>query len=256
MSWIDVHAAPAGLLLVMAALGGLFFYLRRAPAQAAPSDAALPPAAWHALALAGLLAALGLAVLARDMLCLTAPGCAEGAHWHAMDLAVQQWFAHHRPPAWLGPVAAFTHLGHVGWTAALSVAVLLWLLWRREGLRAGAWLLGTAGVGLWIRAIKGFVARPRPEAGWVSEGGYSFPSGHSAGTLVLYGMLAWLLAGGLPRHWRAAVWGVALALGLSIGASRVMLRVHFASDVLAGWLLGLAWLALVVCTAEWARARR
>jgi len=49
---------------------------------------------------------------------------------------------------------------------------------------------------------------------------------------------------------------MALALGLVIGASRVMLRVHFASDVLAGWLLGLAWLALVVCTAEWARARR
>jgi len=131
------------------------------------------------------------------------------------------------------------------------------LLERADAAQGGGvWLLGTAGAGLWTRAIKSAVARPRPAEAWVAEGGHSFPSGHSAGTLALFGLLVWLLLPHLRRAWRLPLALAALALALGVGASRVLLRVHYASDVLAGWLLALAWGACVVCLAEWALRRR
>ncbi|MDR0227186.1 MAG: phosphatase PAP2 family protein [Burkholderiaceae bacterium] len=242
------------MCLVLAALGGLFFHLRRP--GVAVTGLRMPVAAWRGLAVAGLASVLALALMARDMLDLAdAAGCARCTDWPALDEALHQWLAGHATDAWVRPVVAFTQLGHVGWMVGLSSAVLLLLLWRRDWLHAGAWLLATAGVGLWIRAIKTSVARPRPVGGWVPEGGFSFPSGHSAGTFVLYCMLAWLLLPHLRRAWRWPVGLAALLVALGVGASRVVLRVHFASDVLAGWLLGLAWMALVVCTVEWAQVR-
>ncbi|CAB5677650.1 PAP2 (acid phosphatase) superfamily protein [Delftia tsuruhatensis] len=251
--WIDAHAALGGLCLVLAALCGLFFHLRR---QGAATGLRMPVAAWRALGMAGAMAALALAVMARDMLGLADPaGCASCNDWPAMDEALHQWLAGHATDAWVRPVAAFTQLGHVGWMIALSLLVMLVLLWRRDWLHAGAWLVATAGVGLWIRAIKTSVGRPRPQGGWVPEGGFSFPSGHSAGTFVLYLMLAWLLLPYLRPAWRWPAGLAALTVALGVGGSRVVLRVHFASDVLAGWLLGLAWMALVVCAVEWAQTR-
>lgn len=253
--WIDAHAALGGMCLVVAALGGLFFHLRR-PARLAALGLPMPVAAWRALGVAGGVAALALAVMVRDMLGLAqAAGCGGCNDWPALDEALHQWLAGHATDAWVRPVVGFTQLGHVGWMITLSCAVLLALLWRRDWLHAGAWLLATAGVGLWVRALKTGVGRPRPQGGWVPEGGFSFPSGHSAGTFVLYLMLAWLLLPHLRPAWRWPVGLAALAVALGVGASRVVLRVHFASDVLAGWLLGLAWMALVVCTVEWARSR-
>ncbi|HCL86521.1 MAG TPA: phosphoesterase PA-phosphatase [Comamonadaceae bacterium] len=251
MSWagIDAWAAPAGAALTLAALGGLFFYLRRPGPPAAP--AALGPAACRALAGAGVLAALGLAGLAASM-----AGLWPGVDGLALDAAVSGWIERRVGPAWHGPLVAFTQLGHVGLLVPLAAAVLLVLLRRRDRLRAGVWLLGTAGAGLWTRAIKSAVARPRPAEAWVAEGGHSFPSGHSAGTLALFGLLVWLLLPHLRRAWRLPLALAALALALGVGASRVLLRVHYASDVLAGWLLALAWGACMVCAAEWALRRR
>ena len=245
-TWIDAHAATGGLCLVLAALGGLFFYLRL-PATARLRHAGLPMprAAWLGLAAAGVLALLALAMMVRDMLGLAQPaGCATCTDWPVLDEALHLWLAGHATDAWMRPVVAFTQLGNVVWMVSLSAAVLALLLWRRDWLHAAAWVVATAGVGLWIRAIKTSVGRPRPVGGWVPEGGFSFPSGHSAGTFVLYLMLAWLL---LP-YLRPVV-------ALGVGASRVVLRVHYASDVLAGWLLGLAWMALVICAVEWAQTR-
>ena len=100
-TWLDAHAATGGLCLVLAALGGLFFYLRL-PATARLRHAGLPMprAAWLGLAAAGVLALLALAVMVRDMLGLAQPaGCATCTDWPVLDEALHLWLAGHATDA-------------------------------------------------------------------------------------------------------------------------------------------------------------
>ncbi|MBQ9060463.1 MAG: phosphatase PAP2 family protein [Firmicutes bacterium] len=104
--------------------------------------------------------------------------------------------------------------------------------------------------------IKDAVCRPRPEVLHLAqEGGFSFPSGHSEGSMVFYGLAIWLVwhyakAGG-PFHYSkktAMILTVLLLIPLVlVGPTRLYLGVHFPTDVLAGWCLGAA---AVTVTAE------
>ena len=128
---------------------------------------------------------------------------------------------------------------------ALVLAPLLWAGHRRSA----AWLAGMmAGGTLLNLGLKQIYAAPRPallpHLDIVHS--YSFPSGHSAGNMMFFGALA-LLAGGRIAQ------ALAAAMILMIGVSRVWLGVHWPSDVLAGWIEGLGWLALC---AVWLPARR
>ena len=153
--------------------------------------------------------------------------------------------------------ALLTHLGDTLTLTAVCVVSALWLLrrgWRDLALAVP--LAGTGG-GLLVRLLKSSFERARPlhEHGVaVVAQGYSFPSGHSAGATVVYGMLAYALMRLAPR-WRTPVAMVAAALVFMIGCSRVMLQVHWASDVLAGFAAGVAWLALCVAACEMWRLR-
>ncbi|SDF51816.1 undecaprenyl-diphosphatase [Blastococcus aurantiacus] len=128
----------------------------------------------------------------------------------------------------------------------LAVPVLIWLV-RRRAWRTVLWVVVAA---VFVRhvtsALKESFGRVRPafEDGGADYGSLSFPSGHSSGiaTLVTVGLvLAWpLLAPGARRLW--AVLGV-LAV-LLVGLTRMWLGVHYLSDVLAGWALGVGWTVL------------
>lgn len=139
----------------------------------------------------------------------------------------------------------------VGGTAArlvmlALVALPLFLLARRV---TALWLVATVVGGMLLNvAIKQVFAAPRPDLLPHLDivHSYSFPSGHAAGNLVFFAALA-MLAGG------RVAWAAASLIILLIGASRVWLGVHWPSDVLAGWIEGVGWLAL--CTV-WLPARR
>jgi undecaprenyl-diphosphatase len=108
------------------------------------------------------------------------------------------------------------------------------------------WAAGTlAGIHLAVTPVlKEVFDRPRPDQG--SPIGLpssdSFPSGHASGSVVTFALLALFGMERWPERSRL-FWGLAAALSLGVGASRVVLNVHFLTDVLAGFSLGLAWLA-------------
>jgi membrane-associated phospholipid phosphatase len=86
--------------------------------------------------------------------------------------------------------------------------------------------------------------RVRPEFNPIAETlGPSFPSGHSSVAAAFFGAVALLMSRGRTPHQRALVVGVAAALAAGVACSRVMLGVHWLSDVTAGVLFGWAWFA-------------
>jgi undecaprenyl-diphosphatase len=162
-------------------------------------------------------------------------------------------------PAALEEVARdLTALGGVAALCLLTAAVSGYLLISRKYNALALLLCATVG-GLFLStALKESFHRPRPaivpHKSLVMTS--SFPSGHSLNSAVVYLTLGSLLAG-LTREWRLKLYlfGNALLLTFLIGVSRVYMGVHFPSDVLAGWLAGLAWALTCGLTARWLRQR-
>lgn len=148
-------------------------------------------------------------------------------------------------PVWAGEAARdLSALGGPQITTLLVVLVTCYLAARgrkREAVLVAAAVVG----GVWLdEVLKQFFQRPRPTVvpHLMDAGDFSFPSGHSMNAAVVYLTLGVLLARS-AGGWRARVFFVAAGLWLSglVGVSRVMLGVHYPTDVLAGWTAGLGW---------------
>lgn len=167
------------------------------------------------------------------------------------DRSITSWVVAHR-------ASALTSLAHalstVGSQAVLVpvVAVVAILLLARGPRGPAGWLLV-----IWAGAIelysltKHFVGRPRPPMHlWITSASSSaFPSGHATQSLATFGGLALVCAALLPK---ARLPGLALAvlIAAGVGWSRVYLGVHWATDVIAGWLAAAAWVASVAWLAH------
>jgi membrane-associated phospholipid phosphatase len=160
---------------------------------------------------------------------------------------------------WLVTVAKV--LSAIGSTPAylvLFAAVAAWLTHR--GLRRLALFVVVTMVGsaLLNLLVKTAVHRARPVLPdpVAHAGGLSFPSGHAQGIVVASGVLLLVFLPALRGPWRRVAAGVALALVCAVGAARVTLGVHYVSDVLAGYVLGGAWLAAMTAAfSAWRRER-
>jgi membrane-associated phospholipid phosphatase len=125
-----------------------------------------------------------------------------------------------------------------------TLAAVLLLVRRR--VRLGAWTLVTVwGAALLGLVLKILVDRTRPDLvdAVATAPGRSFPSGHALTSTVGCAVLLLLVMPLVRGRWRAVVVGVAVAIPLAVGFARIGLGVHFLSDVVAGELLGLAWVA-------------
>lgn len=141
---------------------------------------------------------------------------------------------------------AITELGDTTVVAAVTLIVLLWLMWKRSWRTAAYWLIAIAGASALNSVIKVALHRARPGellySGWSA---FSFPSGHSTVNVVLYGFLAFLIAREIRPAWRLVVVLGAATLIFLIAFSRLYLGAHWFSDVLGGLAFGSAWLALL-----------
>ncbi len=176
----------------------------------------------------------------------------------SFDDDVSRWMADNLPASveWIARVV--TWLGGALGTAVVTVVALA-VLWR-SSRRADALFVGGAVVGITVlvAVLKAVYERARPDFGSVIAlpHSYSFPSGHAATAVVLYGALAILLAERASSRLRAVAWlAGAAVLALAIGASRVLLNVHFVSDVAAGFAVGLAWLCCCAIVRDVLRAQ-
>jgi undecaprenyl-diphosphatase len=158
---------------------------------------------------------------------------------------------------WLTGIAMdLTALGSATVLTLCTAAALTILLAARD--RAGAIQLFITAVGsaVWIGVLKQLLERDRPLVvpRLVEVSGFSYPSGHSLAAAAIYTTLAILTCREIAPGWpRAAVLGLALALIVSIGFSRIYLGVHYPSDVLAGILLGCGWAFLAMAFGVWLR---
>ena len=155
-----------------------------------------------------------------------------------------------------------THLADTATLTVLAAAGALTLMWARRRWLALAFAVAIGGNALLNITLKGIFERARPLHDQAEEivRGFSFPSGHSSGAVVAYGMLAYVLIRCLSLT-RATRFGLpivlaATALAFTIGCSRVFIQAHFATDVLAGFASGSSWLAVCVGCAQWLRYYR
>lgn len=159
----------------------------------------------------------------------------------------------HRSPTAVTVLEVVSWFGKPIWFYVLIGAAMLWT-WRLGRHRLTLFLFVTCmGGGIVDSVVKIVVDRPRPVVDHPvhTAFGKSFPSGHSMTSVVCYGALLLVL---MPVFRSVLARRIALAftvvLCLAIGTSRLLLGVHFVSDVVGGFVLGLAWLAGAVAVFE------
>lgn len=196
------------------------------------------------------IAGLALGVLGASAL-LLADAAGEGDGVTTYDPPVWRAFVDARSPARTVLAKIVTEAGSTLAMTILASAAAILLWWRRSRGDAVMVAVTSIGAGLLVFVTKRVVGRQRPPQDYrlVDETNLSFPSGHALVSVAMLGVLT-LVA--LP-HLRATWARIALVLGallfaVAIGLSRLYLGVHWATDVLGGWVVGLGWLLTVVTT--------
>jgi undecaprenyl-diphosphatase len=177
----------------------------------------------------------------------------------AFDLAFAAALRAEVRPPWRAFFWVFTWLGSFVPLTILIAAATWRLLSRGRTLLAVMWAISQGGAVVISQTLKALFARARPDGAdpLLFGSSLSFPSGHAVGAVVFCGVGAYILMRTI-RSWRARVLLVtgALAWALPMGFSRLYLGVHYFSDVVAGFLIGAAWVAICVSGTEVALSGR
>ena len=168
------------------------------------------------------------------------------------DIALSAALSRHASDEQLQTFALITDLGDKVFLMPLVAVVALLLLWRRRVFTAAAWVVACALGGLLNVALKAIFERSRPEFvhTFATADGWSFPSGHSSGAIIVYGLLGYLAVLHTPRSFHIPSAAIAMTLVVCVGLSRVILQVHYFSDVLAGYAFGASWVAAWIAGLE------
>lgn len=168
------------------------------------------------------------------------------------DSRVFSFFKEHTPHSMVSVLHFLTFFGsHLFLFPAYIILILVYLIrgHRQDAIDIG--IIGLSSTAL-LFSMKHWFHRTRPDLPlFKAVAGYSFPSGHALSSFIFCAVLIHLIRW---SHWRPWIkWSVCVALllfSIAIGISRIVLRVHYPSDVLAGLCLGFAWVTLLLSIQE------
>ncbi len=194
----------------------------------------------------------------------------------AFDTVIREWFYSIRTPGLTEVVKAITFMGNTKTIVVICVLLLLVPLVKgKAGLQVtkkiGVPIAIVAIVGSAInKTIKHLMLRPRPDVSLhlIEQGGWSFPSGHSISSLLMYGLLAWLILRNVrcdgagksgafanikqssSRLFANIAVILLTLLWICVGISRIYLGVHYPTDVIGGWMLGMVVMMVMMVVIE------
>ena len=152
-------------------------------------------------------------------------------------------------------IRSITTAGNTATLVGVLALAVLYLVIRREG-RLAAFLIASAAGGFVLGPVlKDLVGLLRPVVAHpIAHGlGNSFPSGHALNSTICYGALLLVFLPAARGNWRKAFKIIIFSLIVLIGISRILLGVHFVSDVLGGWAIGVTWLGITTTAFELTR---
>ena len=163
-----------------------------------------------------------------------------------LDARIASWASRHATALSTDGLDVLTHLGATGTVIVLAIALtIVETIRTRTRWIAPFLLLVIAGEILLSTTIKELVDRARPTLNPIAQTlGPSFPSGHTTAAAAFYAAAALILSRGRGPRGRAVLAGGGVAIAVAVATSRVLLDVHWVTDVIGGLALGWAWFAV------------
>jgi len=166
-----------------------------------------------------------------------------------VDLAVNSWIPTIHSEGATMIAIAVSYAFDTPCLLVASVAIGGYLFYKNYRSQSLLLLFAMGGNAAIVGFFKTLVASARPLTGLVESTGYSFPSGHTAGSIVFCGLLVYFAC----HHWKTTPSRISLGITalagliiLAVGFDRLYLNIHWFSDVLGGCLLGFFWLTFVI----------
>jgi undecaprenyl-diphosphatase len=174
-------------------------------------------------------------------------GVDEGAGFARWDESAAKWGASNATEETTDLLDAITQLGATKWLLVVMAVLALVDYWRHRDLNVVAFLaIVGSGVSLLNNGLKWLVERERPDISQLAGfGGSSFPSGHAAAAAACWAAIALVLTRHSTRRLRIVAAAAAALVAAGVATSRVLLGVHWLTDVIAGVIVGWMWFFLV-----------
>lgn len=158
-----------------------------------------------------------------------------------------QYFHNRSSPGMIRFFKNLTFFGSPWFLFPAYVCIIIWLLiLKRKNDALDVLIIAITGTML-MSGLKHIIGRVRPDLPLFDAlTNYSFPSGHALSSFIFCSVLIWLTGKGTwpPKPWKYVIYILLLLIAFLIGISRIVLRYHYASDVLAGFCLGFVWVML------------
>jgi undecaprenyl-diphosphatase len=173
-------------------------------------------------------------------------------HQQASLLEVDHWINSRmdilRNEAWIPLVKMLTDVNGLIGATLFSLGVTAFFLWKRWFKETAFFLLATVGASILFALVKSVVQRGRPVSSVLDVSGYSFPSGHTTmATAMAFALYMVLQEKTTLLYVKIWLFTVALGWSLVIAWTRLYLDVHWFTDVIGGFGLGLFWVTFLKC---------